>query len=225
MLYLIQRRWGLIPCYVLHCSSPNADSLLKETYDSLKDQAEVWVVENGVTTDYPNRIHLSANLGVSRGYNAGLRHFIGLGTGHDFALICNNDILASPTMVQELVKTGPGEDSIGIVSPRIYYYGSRRIWFDGGSFNSWTGVSRHEGIRKIGARPKLKETEWVSGCCLLIKREVIEKVGYFDEAYSPAYSEDIDYSMRVREAGYKLVVNPNAILWHKVSCSTSILEG
>jgi len=213
------------PVYILHCSSPNADSLLKETYDSFKDQAEVWVVENGVTTDYPNRIHLSTNLGVSRGYNAGLRHFIGLGAGHDFALICNNDILAGPTMVQELVKTGTSEDSIGIVSPRIYYYGSRRIWFDGGSFNPWTGVSRHEGIRKIGARPKFRETQWVSGCALLIKREVIEKVGYFDEVYSPAYGEDIDYSMRVRQAGYKLVVNPNAILFHKVSQSTSILEG
>jgi len=127
-------------------------------------------------------------------------------------------------MVQNLIRTAETYPDVGIVSPIIYFYGTRRVWFQSGSFNPWTGVSRHEGIRKIGARPKLKETEWISGCAMLIKREVIEKVGYFDEVYSPAYGEDIDYSMRVRQAGYKLVVVPNAILWHKVSQSTGVLK-
>ena len=162
------------------------------------------------------------NFGVASGYNEALHH--SMGARPDYVLLLNNDIKVGKEMVSHLVRTAEADPSIGIVSPVIYYYGTRRIWYRGGSFNKWTGVTRHEGIRKIGARQKLTETEYASGCAMLIRREVIEKVGYFDERYSPAYCEDTDYSYRTRQSGFKIMVQPKAIMWHKVSQSTGILK-
>lgn len=216
-----------VQVYILHCQSPNGDALLKETYETLSASGyplEITVIENGCVTDYGNRLHIPTNSGVAKGYNAGLKHFMA-GTGK-YAILCNNDVRVDRSMVSHLVRTAEEEGDCGIVAPRIFYYGTNRVWFDGGLFGEWTGVTRHEGIRKIGPPDgKVKETQWASGCCLLIKRECIERIGYLDESYSPAYSEDADYCFRARAAGFKVMVNPKARMWHKISQSTIILEG
>ena len=217
-----------VNAYILHCASPNADALLKETLCSLIEgdyETEIKVVCNGIEVPWladEDTIQLRRNEGVSRGYNSAFNH--SMGARPDYVLLLNNDIRIGKEMVSHLVRTAEADPTIGIVSPVIYYYGTRRIWFRGGSFNPWTGVTRHEGIRKIGARPKLTETEYATGCCMLIRRRVIETVGFFDEAFSPAYCEDTDYSYRTRQAGFKIMVQPKAIMWHKVSQSTGILK-
>jgi len=216
----------LVSAFILHCESPNGDQLLWETLDSLENQTysnlNVYVIENGCNVDWlpiDSRLHIATNIGVARGYNVGL-----LQKGGDYTLLLNNDIYCHKGMVSELVKTGESDDTIGIIAPRIYYHASNRIWYDGGLFNPWTGVTRHEGIRKIGAVSKEKETDWATGCAMMIKSEVIEKVGLMDEAFGPAYSEDIDFSMRTRLAGFKIVVNPKAKMSHKISSSIGILK-
>jgi GT2 family glycosyltransferase len=220
--------------YILHCESPNGDELLRETLLSLEaqdyEEIEITVIGNGIEPNtnhpYPDRwIRLEQNVGVAKGYNAGLYDF--LGAGHsEYVLLINNDVAADPEMVSRLVETAEEGITVGIVAPRIYYYGTNKIWFDGGLFNEWTGVTRHKNIRKIGpADTKAKVTTWITGCCMLIKREVVDTIGFFDEDFSPAYGEDVDYCMRAREWGFRLMVNPKAKLYHKVSQSIGILKG
>lgn len=65
---------------------------------------------------------------------------------------------------------------------------------------------------------KVLSVDWVSGGAMMIKREVIEKIGFFDENYF-MYIEDIDFCRRVREAGFEIIYNPKAKIWHKLNAS------
>lgn len=218
-----------VAAYIIHCDSPKANELLRETYDTLLASdyrnLEVIVVENGVRVKgvkLHNRLHIPTNIGFARACNVALDHCVG--TGYDFALLINNDVKVSPTMVSELVRTAERFSDCGIVSPRIYYYGQKRMWYNGGVFNPWTGAIRHEGIRKLGpADTKEKETDWATGCAFLVTKEVVERVGLLNPAVSP-YGEDLEYCLRVREAGWKIMVNPKAVLWHKISQSVDTLK-
>jgi hypothetical protein len=142
-----------------------------------------------------------------------------------YCLLLNNDIAVGKEMVSRLVETAEADPRIGIVAPRIYYYGTKKIWYDGGIFNPWTGVTRHKNIRKIGPAGEVpKVTDYATGCCMLISRDCIERVGDFDVSLSPAYGEDVDYSLRARSQKFLIVVNPKAIMWHKVSQSIETIH-
>jgi hypothetical protein len=64
-----------------------------------------------------------------------------------------------------------------------------------------------------------REVDFATGCAMLVKREVFERVGLFDPAFF-MYHEDYDFSARVRRGGYRIVYVPQAVVWHKVSAST-----
>jgi GT2 family glycosyltransferase len=84
----------------------------------------------------------------------------------------------------------------------------------------WTGTMRHVGIRERddGRFDAAGETGYASGCCFLAKRGTFEAVGMLDESYY-MYSEDADWCMRVRRAGFRIMYEPRARVWHKVSVS------
>lgn len=166
-----------VECYILHRESPNADALLYETLFTLDDQdyenLEVKVIENGCSVPrlhWSRKIHLRENLGVAKGYNVGLG-----AESSPYVLLLNNDVAVGVEMVSRLVAFGKADDSIGIVCPRIYYYGTNSIWYDGGLVNSWTGVARHANIRqraKIGpVSNKARETDRASSRPLITPNE------------------------------------------------------
>jgi len=74
----------------------------------------------------------------------------------------------------------------------------------------------HEGLDEVdeGQFNQLKEVEFISGCCMLIKKKVFQEVGLFDERYF-LYLEDMDFCVRARKKKFKLVFVPQAIVWHK----------
>ncbi|MFH1734718.1 MAG: glycosyltransferase family 2 protein [bacterium] len=95
------------------------------------------------------------------------------------------------------------------------------IWFGGGVIKPAFGYVRHLGLRQPdeGHCDQPGEASFLTGCCLLIKREVIEKVGLLDEGFY-LYSEDADYCLRAAKTGYKLYYEPRSRIYHKVSRST-----
>jgi len=84
----------------------------------------------------------------------------------------------------------------------------------------YTSRGKRFGLNQIdkGQFNKVTETDKVEGCCMLLKREVINKVGMFDPVYF-AYWEETDLCMRMKKAGYILLYVPNARVWHKVGVS------
>jgi len=162
----------------------------------------------------------SKNLRFAGGNNVGIEQAIKKGS--DYFLLLNNDTIVDPDFVSELVKTAESDKKIGMVGPKVYYHDDRkRIWFAGGKVEFWKGWVSHTGIRELdrGQYDVVRQVDYLTGCCLLVKREVVERVGKLDESYF-IYGEDADWCIRASRAGFKLLYVPSSVIWHKVSSSS-----
>lgn len=111
--------------------------------------------------------------------------------------------------------------NIGITAPQInYYYEPNKIWSAGGKISKirGSGFAVSDILEEKTIRAD-KSVEFVSGCCMLIGREVFERVGLFDENYF-LYAEDTDLCFRVKKVGYNIYVCPESKIFHKVNQST-----
>lgn len=176
------------------------------------------------------------NLGFSGGYNRGLEY--AKIWGADFFLLINNDcFIKDDNLLSELVRTISSDPKRGFVSPKIYFAPGfefhkdrykkedlgKVIWYAGGKFD-WDNIgSVHRGIDEVdnGQYDWVEETEIFSGACVLVRKEVFEKLGGFDEKYF-LYFEDSDLVKRAKDAGFRIYYNGNVSLYHKVSQSTGI---
>jgi len=162
----------------------------------------------------------STNERFARGSNKGMRFALDRGTQYVFLL--NNDAVVEEATIGRLVGALEASSSIGFVGPKILYFSKRDvIWSAGGEVNFWTGITRHRGIREKdnGRYNDSVEVGYLTGCALMAKRELVEKIGLLDPSYY-IYGEDADWCLRASKAGFKIVYVPDARVWHKVSLST-----
>lgn len=177
---------------------------------------------DSVRSEFPDvQIIVNAsNLRYAGGNNVGIRS--ALAQGAQYILLLNNDTTVDPHFLTELTEAMNRESTAGMAGPKIYYYDDpKRIWFAGGKIDWWRGWFSHVGIREIdrGQHDTVRETDFITGCCLMVRREVIEKVGMLDEAYY-IYGEDADWCIRAVYAGYKLLYVPKGKIWHKLSVAS-----
>lgn len=164
-------------------------------------------------------LEMQRNLRFAGGTNRGIQY--ALDHGAEQILILNNDTTVDPGFLRALVTCLQSDARIGMVGPKIYYQDDpERIWFAGGCVSFWTGTMHHIGIRKIdrGQFDEARDIAYASGCCILARRSIVETVGLLDESFF-MYTEDADWCMRVRRAGYRIVYEPGAKIWHKLSVS------
>jgi GT2 family glycosyltransferase len=202
----------------------------QECIDSIFDQqivkTKIFLVDNGsdieplvnLSIKYPdiNYIRSDTNLGFAGGYNLGLQKAL-MGDYH-FFLIINNDTKADQFMIYELVEAFKDE-KVGLAAPIIYYYDApNRVWSSGGNINKLflMPLESHSQRKKITSPT---ERTFISGCCYLLKRDLLEQVGLFDERFF-LYFEDLDLCMRINKSQWRMIVIPTAKLWHKVSRSS-----
>lgn len=161
------------------------------------------------------------NLGFAGGNNQGMRY--GLDNDADYVLLLNNDTVVDEQCVRELVQVAAGNPAIGAVGPKILCYDeSNRMWSVGGIVDFTQNVGRMRGYGQIdrGQFDDQAEVDFISGCAVMVPREVVEAVGLLSEEFSPAYYEDADWGMRMQAAGYINLVVPSARVWHRASAST-----
>lgn len=176
------------------------------------------------------------NKGFSGGYNRGIEH--ALIWGADYVLIINNDALTPDSnLITSLLETFKENPNAGIIAPKILFAPGfefhkdryknedkgKVIWFAGGKFDWNNVISIHRGIDEVddGTFDNTLEIDFATGCCFLIKRDVLEKVGLFNEDYF-AYFEDAQYCKRVIDGGFKIFYNGKASIYHKVSQTTEV---
>jgi GT2 family glycosyltransferase len=162
-------------------------------------------------------IRSSRNLGFAGGNNLGIRR--ALNDGSRCILLLNNDTIVDPETVETLMTTIRAEPGAGIVGAKIVYHDSPDIlWFAGGYLNTNAARGGHYGIGKPDGPPfnVPKPCEYITGCCLLARREVFEAGGMLSTPYF-AYMEDAEFCLRARNAGYAVLYEPRARVLHKIS--------
>jgi len=166
------------------------------------------------------------NLGFAQGHNDAIQY--ALANGADYILILNNDVILDKNCLRELVKSF--EDDVAIVSPKIYFAKGyefhkdryrkselgKVIWYAGGEMDFLNVFGKHRGVDEVdhGQFDRETETDFASGCCMMISSKAFGKVGSFDDKYF-LYYEDNDLSQRLKKANFKILYQPKAYLWHK----------
>ncbi len=202
------------------------DSLERLTYPNFKiivvDNASNDGTSNEIQRKFPNTelIVNNSNLRFAGGNNVGIKRAMELGA--EYILLLNNDTVVEKDFLLKLVAVADAEQTIGMVGPKIYYYDNpKTIWYAGGKIEWWKGWISHIGVREMdtGQYDNVRETDYITGCCLFVKRQVIQQIGLLDEKYY-IYGEDTDWCIKASRAGFKLLYVPEAIIWHKLSVSS-----
>ena len=205
---------------------------VQSLFDASAEPRKVIVVDNGSTDGsvqflkerFGSAININStekNLGFSGGYNLGIQNALELGAS--WVLIINNDTLVAKDFLSELGNAIESQPQYDIFGPLIFYYNSpQRIWYLGDRLIPGLLIthSLYRGQEIRIQYPPFFSVDFITGCAMLIKKEVFEKIGYFDVNLF-MYGEDVDFCWRARKAGFKLAAIPGAKMWHKVSASAS----
>jgi GT2 family glycosyltransferase len=168
-----------------------------------------------------------SNLGYVGGNNFGIKQV--LAKKYKYLLIANSDILVKDNFLEILIQSFSLDERIALIGPKIYFAPGHEfqkhyhpndlgkvIWSAGGVVD-WDNVQgSNVGIDDIDHGQydtPSTNLDYISGCCFIIKTSLIKKIGLLDEKYF-MYLEDVDYCQRIKKIGYKILYQPNSIIWH-----------
>lgn len=181
----------------------------KELLESIKKSdlamSELLVIDNGSTDDSLATFKTGHNLGFAGGCNFGMKKALEMGA--EAVLIINNDTIVPAVFLKPLLEVLNSDSTVGAVSPKTYWADGKRVWFGGGQLNLKYGQIINQASI---------DCDYLSGVCILFRAGVLRQVGLFDERFAHT-GEDVDLSLRMRQAGYKLLMAPEVKLIHKVS--------
>lgn len=196
---------------------PDFHIVIVDNASNLEDRTLLKTLEGKKKTTI---IYNSENLGYAGGNNVGIRY--AYDNGADYVCVANNDITVDPSFLTAMVETAQKCSNIGIVCPQIReYYNRNRISYGGGEISCFKGGVTICGINsydeKVMNTPRT--VTFGHGCCMLIRKNVLDKVGFLPEQYF-LYYEDTDFSYKVINSNFSVFYNPKAIIYHKESAST-----
>jgi len=202
-------------------------SIKNSNYDNteiiLINQISTKDSENKFKSEFPELTFISTerNIGFASACNLGIRK--ALEGKAEIICLLNNDTIVLPDTFLNLMRGFSLSGDVGIVGPKIMYYDKKdKVWFGGGKLLLNKGAKTvHLDMNQLESESNnnIKEVDFITGCALMFKREVLEKVGLLDERYF-AYFEEVDFCYRVKKAGYKILYIPQSRLYHKVSSTT-----
>ena len=160
------------------------------------------------------------NLGFAGGNNIGIRY--ALENDYDYIMLLNNDTEVTENVILPLVERMEKNLFLAAVQPLILNFSNKStIWNAGGKLNKFLGItSTRLNNNKLNSSIVFDDyTDWISGCCILIKSEILTKVGLLDEKFFNYY-EDVDWSLRMKNLGYDLGFVKESIIYHHGSSSS-----
>ena len=166
---------------------------------------------------YPHARFLrsNTNLGFAGGNNWGISQAKG-----DFIFVVNNDTEVTPDLLDKLIQPFFQDTSVGVTCPKIKFWDQPNIIQYAGynPMNHFTGRTSSIGEKQedVGQFNISGPTHGAHGCAMLVKKEVIEKVGMFPQKFF-LYYEEWDWSARILKAGYKIWYTADAVIYHKES--------
>lgn len=164
----------------------------------------------------------AANRGFAGGNNIGLE-YLRRETDATHLLLLNNDATVAKDFFAELGRALEARPDAGLLTGTIFEHPARdRVWYAGGREIRSRALIAH--LYDIPSGNEPIETEFVSGCVMLISRQALERIGPLAECYFPLYMEDAEYSVRVRRAGLPVLYAPAVKAYHKVGATVGKAE-
>lgn len=159
-------------------------------------------------------IHLKENKGYAGNNNVGIAAAIAQGA--DWVYVLNEDTIQAPDCLEHLVAVGESDPNVGIVGPMVYHADNPDVIQSAGGWIDHHWQAGHKGQNDLdkGQFVEPHPVAWVSGCAIMVRREVIEQLGMLDEHFF-YYWEETEWCVRTRRAGWKIMHVPQAKLWHK----------
>lgn len=148
------------------------------------------------------------NLGFSAGNNVGIK--FSLEKMADYIFLLNNDAVIEEKTVSQLVKAAEEKKEIGIAGPLVLEGETGNVWFAGGKIK-WLEMKAVHLNQPLSASPY--PTEYVSGCAMLIKKDVFREIGLLDEDFF-LYYEDTDFCQRAKKKKFESLIVPGAYVYH-----------
>ena len=230
----------------------NAGKYLEETINSLHEQAEdisyeIILIDNNSNKDEVSYLYLEKltqyinvtviksdeNLGFAKANNKGME----IAKGRNF-LILNPDVIMHNNVVKILSDYLDNNSDVGMAGPKIFdvngnfqqncmkgkpypkdtlfhLIGLAKAFPDNKTFNGYA-------LRYLN-RDEINECWGLSGCCMMLKKSLYEKIGGMDEQFF-MYQEETDWGLRTAQAGYKTIYNPNAVITHYQGVTTKKIK-
>jgi GT2 family glycosyltransferase len=203
------------------------ESVLQSDYDNY----EIILIDNDSRDDSARRIAQKfptlelianpVNVGYAEGNNIGMRR--ALDKGAEYVFVLNNDTTLEPDAIRKLVQAGEADKAATIIAPKICFYDDKKMINSCGTRMDWFKLRPHKGAcfeKDQGQYTAIEEKEIFPGAAFLFKKELFEKVGYFDARFFLIH-EDAEICLRNRARGFKNIIVPSAAVYHKVSRTLS----
>ena len=164
---------------------------------------------------------MKQNSGFIGAVNAGLERAKGR-----YVLLLNNDTEVLPGWLDALMRTMETEENVGVVGAQpadpdgTLQEAGGIIWRDGSGLNYGRGGDADDPSYNF-----VRDVDYCSGACLLVRKEILDALGGLDRRYSPAYYEDTDLAFAARKLGYRVVYQPEAKIRHAEGSSNGTDEG
>ncbi|MFA6254798.1 MAG: glycosyltransferase family 2 protein [Patescibacteria group bacterium] len=202
-------------------------SLAKITYP--KDSFEILVIDNASTdasVQYLKNnwadiklIENKENSGFAAGNNIGLQY--GIDNGFDYVYLLNQDTVVSPNFLDEVMAIAQTDEKIGAVQSKLLLYQDQGKINSIGNEIHYLGFAFAGGYQMVDQELAVKEITYPSGACALFRTSVLKQVGLFNADFF-MYHEDADLGWRLWLAGWKVMLAPNSVVYHKYEFSRSI---
>jgi GT2 family glycosyltransferase len=196
------------------------ESISKSTYPKQKtlvlDNASVDGSVEAIRLTYPEVqvLNLTKNLGYAGNNNVGIQE--AMKQGAEWVFILNEDTILAPDCLDQLINTAETDPRTGIVGPMVYHHDEPNVIQSAGVYinNNWRAFHIGQNQIDCGKFPIPRNVDAISGCAILIRRQVIEDVGFLDERFY-YYWEETEWCLRARKADWNITHVPAAKLWHK----------
>lgn len=185
---------------------------------------EVLVVDNASTDGTPERVREFApnvkviengvNVGYAQGNNVGLEY--ALQQTFEYAMILNNDVTVAENCLDVLVQAADANPDAALLGPLVYHADEPTVIQSAGGVLPKDWHARHRGANQSDRNQfaEIAAVEWLTGCAVLARASALGKFGLLDENFF-MYGEDVDWGVRARQAGYRVLVVPQAHVWHR----------
>lgn len=195
-------------------------SLEKMTYQNHRvivlDNASTDGSVPAIRSAYPTVqiIALEKNLGYAGNNNVGIK--AALAQHAEWVFVLNEDTILAPDCLTQLIRVGQDNAQTGIVGPMVYHHNEPDIIQSAGGKmgRDWRAWHVAQNEFDQGLFSLAREVDWISGCAILVRRELIEQVGMLDERFF-YYWEETEWCLRARKSGWRIMHVPQAKLWHK----------